>query len=88
MSTFPLDSKVAVWPYVAVVMLPAAAKVPAVGSYSSALAKALVPSNPPATSTPQPVQALADIKSVAIAAFAEIGMSPSEALKWLARPRK
>lgn len=34
------------------------------------------------------LQALSDMKSVAIAAFAQIGMSPSEALNWMARPRK
>jgi len=33
------------------------------------------------------LQAVADIKSVTLAAFAEIGMSPSEALSWMAKTR-
>jgi hypothetical protein len=66
MSTFPLDKKVAVWPYLVVVMLPVAAKVPAVGSYISALAKASVPSSPPATSTPKLGNNVAEWYSLAV----------------------
>jgi hypothetical protein len=46
-STCPLPNNVAVWPALAVVMLPVAVNVPATGSYSSAVPAA----PPPAMST-------------------------------------
>ena len=52
MSTFPFGNNVAVWPVLAMAMLPVAVNVPAAGSYSSALARTRpLPSSPPAMST-------------------------------------
>jgi len=51
MSTFPLNSNVAVWNALATVMLPVAVKVPNAGSYSSALASDRETPTPPAMRT-------------------------------------
>ena len=56
MSTFPLLSNITACPALATAMPPVAVNVPALGSYSSALARALTKepsllSNPPAVST-------------------------------------
>jgi len=51
MSTVPLGNNVAVWVHLAATMLPVRVKVPATGSYNSALASTLVPSHPPAMRT-------------------------------------
>ena len=47
-----MDNNVAVWSSLAASILPVAVNVPALGSYSSALARALpLPSSPPTMST-------------------------------------